>query len=289
MCRKTAPLSLAVVIALGLACAAFAGEAGTSKADDREFSDEARRITAVNATLKPGSDNDLARYEKFAEEVDAKWRGRDRKHYGRLMLSIFWPLASGSFSDKRQHDLALKYALSILETPNDIDLDVEVPLVEFLALPVTGDQESRGPDWTATRLKYLRLRLHAWQRLLDAVDPAWDASDLQTVRRELEADATDSVARSREIATDHAARKKHNQEMQALQERFARSEKQWRVREALQSFSITMPGRIAEEYSTWPYDFSQLETELSAFKGLDAAQRAQILDKARERSKVKWH
>lgn len=270
-------------VVLGCICsAAFAGEAASSEAASEELVAESERIDSANAALQPGSGNDLAQYERLAEEIDAKWRGRDRRQYGRLMLGVVWPLASGRFADDRQHDLALRYILSVLETPDDVDLDVEVRLAGFLTLETNGRLETRDANWTGMRLRFLKLRIHAWQRLLSEVDPAWKAEDQDGLRQEWMSAVTADAQRSSDAADTPAAREERRFLIQGLHDKMIRWEYQYRVREMLAGFALTAANRIQAEYSTTPYNFGELEAQVAGLTLLKPEERTRILENARE-------
>ncbi len=146
------------------------------RVETEEYSRDCDTIVSRLKSLKAGRTNDLVAYEDFANGIQNKWKSKGKENYARLMLGIAGPLSSRQFNDRRQYELARIYALSALAEPNQISLEVELELVGHVMTNMVGAPV--GDTWTQQRKRDIEVRLHAWKRLTDTIDPNWNANDV---------------------------------------------------------------------------------------------------------------
>ncbi len=87
------------------------------------------------------------------------------------MLEICKPLSSGKFKEDRRYELARQYALSALTDANSISIETELELTGHVVTLMIGPNAAKGKDFAQRRKKDIEVPLHAWKRLMDAIDP----------------------------------------------------------------------------------------------------------------------
>lgn len=157
---------------------AFGEEPRATLGERQEYEHELRRVTSLRSSLLQGNDVDLKLYENFVDSIDQRWRAINREHHARLMLAACKPLSSGTFKDDRRYELARTYALSALEETDDIPLSLELELIGHVTTVRIVPGASRGEDFAGHREKDVAVRLHAWKRLIEAIDPNWDPEEV---------------------------------------------------------------------------------------------------------------
>jgi len=150
------------------------GNTESTPQEKNEYKSDFNRVEDMRAFLRQNDTRDLNVYEEFADSIDQKWRGRNREYYARLMSYVCAPLSSGTFKEDRQYELARKYALSALEEPDSIPLELELNLKGHVRTLRSGPSASSGDVYAEKRTKDTEVILHAWKRFLDAFDPNWD-------------------------------------------------------------------------------------------------------------------
>lgn len=255
------------------------GPAGvSSQAEKQEYKQERARIKALRKSFKPGLVNDLKEYEKFANEIQNKWNKKSKENYARLMLEVCGPLNSRYFNDdRRKAHLAREYALSVLETPDAIPLEIELKLTGYVMSDMCTPYAPKGEDLAQRRKKDVQIRVHAWKRLLDAIDPNWDPND-KPFR---------NVAPPTETGLRHGTSPKviKNQEMRAIYEKAiernrlksVRYLEQSRLRDWLKRFPKRAEAYIIQAYSKPPFNLEELKQYLEKYIA-DRKTRARIID-----------
>ena len=129
MVRTSTVGVVATLLCLSYAAGAARGEdAGPGAEDARQFRRELARVEAFKASFSSGPADDLARYDKFADEIQRTWSRRNKEYYARLMLRICAPLTSGWFRGEEPYGLARRYALSALNCADEIPVSLELDL-----------------------------------------------------------------------------------------------------------------------------------------------------------------
>ena len=167
-----------ILVCLVATAISFGAGSETSEAEKQEYKRELMHIITMRKSLKPGKTNDLQSYKEFADVILKKWRQKNKEHYARLILEACKPLSSGQFNDNRQHDVARRYALSALDKPEEISIEMELELTGHVVTLMYTPNSPKSEDFAQRRKKDVEIRLHSWKRLIDAIDPNWDPNDL---------------------------------------------------------------------------------------------------------------
>jgi len=176
---------LAVVIILFSYSVAFASNYEVTPQEEQEYKRDFKHVEDMRASLGQNDTRDLNAYEEFADSIVQKWRGRNKEYYAILMSDICAPLTGGYFKEDRQYELARKYALSALEEPDSIPLELELKLIGHVITLTWGSSASSGDVFAKKRTKDTLVRLHAWKRFLEAFDPNWDPYETTPVTNNL--------------------------------------------------------------------------------------------------------
>ncbi len=255
----------------------FGANLKASEAEKQEYKQERARIEALRKSFKPGLVNDLKEYEKFADAIQKKWSRRNKEHYARLMLKICGPLSSGTFADDRRHDVARRYALLVLDKSEEISIEMELKLTGHVMTSMYTRNSPKGEDLAQRRKKDVEIRLHAWKRLLDAIDPNWDPNEklwspnAVGVNMGLPAGgiAPESIKDPKLRAEYEAAIDKNRQKGQRYSE-------QSRLRDWLKRYPKRAEKYIVKAYSKPPFNLEELNQYLEMYIA-DEKTRARIV------------
>ncbi len=147
-------------------------------ADKREYAGDMERIKVFEKSLKPELANSLDEFRKVADEIKGQWSQKNVELNAHLILEICRTLSSFNFKDHRRHDLAREYALSVLDKPEGVSLQMELELTGHVMTSVGIPGSPSGDEFAQRRKKDAEVRLHAWKHLLDCVDPNWDPNEV---------------------------------------------------------------------------------------------------------------
>ena len=116
--------------------------------DSYTSSEQQRDFARINALSKA---RDLKGLVKLANEIELKW-SYDAKAYSYMMIEICSSLASYDFKNERQYILTHKYAMLALQKADQMPLENEIRLVQYLG----GDAEYfigqlKPEDWPKDR------------------------------------------------------------------------------------------------------------------------------------------
>ena len=237
----------------------------TSEEYLNEYKQEFSNIRAKRDSLKPGLVNNLEEYVKFANEIQEKWKDKDKESYARLMLEVCKPLSSGNFADYRRHNFARDYALSALEKPDEIPLELELELIGHVMTNVLPNRPT-DKELVKRRKEDTEIRLHAWRRLLNAIDPNWDPNE------EIGSPNTVGIlfglpsGASPEGVKDPKLRAEYEAALQENQEKIQRHSEQRRLRRWLGRYPINEERYIIYLYSEKPYNLEELKGLLNKYK-----------------------
>src|SRR4030065_594211 len=176
--KKITICFLALVCCILVKSVSFGESAETLQMEKQEYEQELNRIKSLRKSFKPGPVNDINEYKKSADQIQDKWSQKNKEYYARLMWELCKPLSSGRFNNERQYNVAREYALSALAKPNEISLEIELELIGHVMTDMITPRSPTGQDWIQRRMKDVEVRLHAWKRLTDVVDPNWDPNDM---------------------------------------------------------------------------------------------------------------
>lgn len=248
----------------------------SSQAEKQEYKQDMARIKALEKSFKPGPVNDLEEYEKFADEIQNKWRDRNKEYNARLILEICGPLSSGTFEDDRRHDVARRYALSVLADANDIPLETELELTGHVMTSMYTPNAPKGEDLAQRRKKDVEIRLHAWKRLLGAIDPNWPNEELRSPKA-VGALMGFPSGIAPEGVKDPKLRAEYEAALQKNREEIERHTEQYRLRKWLKRFPRRAEPYIVKAYSKPPFNLEELKQYLGKY-AVDEKTRARILD-----------
>jgi hypothetical protein len=256
----------------------FGVSSGPSEAETHEYKQDMARIKSVRKSFKPAQVNNLEEYEKFADEIQKKWSQRNKEYNARLILEICGPLSSGTFADDRRHDVARKYALSVLSEPNEIPLEVELDLTGHVMTETVTPRAPKGQDWAQRRKKDVEIRLHAWKRLIDSIDPNWDPNEVLLSPNAVGTGmGLPSGSIAPESIKDPKLRAEYEAALQKNREQIERYTKQYRLHDWLKGFPKKAEGYIVQAYSKPPFNLEQLKQYLEKYL-TDTKTKTRILD-----------
>lgn len=280
MTNRIDVVSLCILLSFALVQNATLAASGASADEVVEFREEFARITAMKHSLSPELDkesfdrdpkgymkqvlasqekNNLGSYEKFADEILAKWKSRNPEFYVRLAIRLCGPLSSGSFKDRRCYDVARKYALSALEKRDKIPLELELKLTGYVMTNRGTYYRPTRPDYARHRPKDVEVRLHAWKRLLDAIDPTWDPNETLTLYAESPKGTYWQPGYPAERVKDPALRAEYEASIKTHREKSEAWSKQYGYRSWLKRFPRTAEKYIVGAYSEPPFNLAELK------------------------------
>lgn len=257
--------------------AVIAKDTRASEGEMREFRQELAGIVDLEKSLASTSTRSLAKYEKFADGIQHKWSQRNKEYYARLMLAICSPLGSGDFKNARQYELARKYALSALENRDAIPVVLELELAGQVTTLASNSKALKEEDFAQRRRKDVDVKLHAWKRLLDAVDPNWNPSERLSVNVPLPPGVSGSSGMSPTQIKDDALRAEYEEAIERNKKKIERHTEQRKLRNWLERFPEQAESYIIRAYSKPPVDVAELRQLVNRYLA-DATTRARILD-----------
>jgi len=279
MVAKNITISLLVLACLSLVQnITFGASPEASEMEKQEYKQELNRIKSLRKSFRPRPVNDLKEYEKFADEIQNKWNKKNKEHYARLMLEICGPLSSGDFKGNRPRTLARKYALSVLETPDAVPLTLELELTGHVMTLMCTPYAPKGEDFAQGRKKDVQIRLHAWKRLIDAIDPNWDPNE--------EIWSPNAVGLNMGLPAggiapegikDPKLRAEYEAALQKNRQKIERHSQQRRLHDWLKRFPKRAEQYIIQAYSRPPFNLEELEKYLNQYIA-DKKIRARIID-----------
>jgi len=257
-----------------------------SEDEKQEYTREVARIKALEKSFKPGPVNSLEEYEKFADEIQARWSQKSKEYSARLMLEVCRTLSSGNFKDDRRHDLARKYALSVLDKPERPSLEMELELTGHVMTAMGIPAAPKGEEFAQRRKKDVEIRLHAWKRLMDSIDPNWDPNEVllspNAVGVEL---GLPNSGMSPENVKDSRLRAEYMAALEKNRQAIERHTQQRRLHDWLKRFPPRAERYIIQAYSKSPHNIEELTGLLNQYMR-DEQMRGRILDAVRKNTEI---
>lgn len=267
---------LAILFALSFAQgASLAGS--PSPGETQELTHELDRISAMDKSLAPGPVNDLVKYEIFVDEIQQKWKQRDKECFARLMVAACGPLSSGRFSSRRQYELAKRYAIFALENRNSISIPLELQLVGHVATRMSGPGAPKGEAFAECRRKDVEVRLHAWKRLTDALVPNWDPNDTPVINVVPPAATGLPGGIAPEAIKDPVLRAQYERAIESNRQKAEKYNQQHKLRLWLKTFPKNAEDYLIQAYSHPPCNAEELRKSLNEHK-INENTKARILD-----------
>ncbi len=277
LAKKIATIVLMLVCLPLVQAMALGASPEPSEKERQEYKQERARTEALRNSLLPGLVNDLKEYEKFADEIQHKWSQRNREYYARLMLQVCGPLSSGNFKDDRRHELARKYALAVLEAPDAIPLRVELEFTGHVITDMYSRNAPKGEDFAQRRKRDVQIRLHAWKRLRDAIDPNWDPKEVLLSPNAVGARMGLPSGMAAESVKDPLLRAKYEAALQTNRQKIERQTEQSRLHGWLKKFPNRAERYIIRAYSIAPFNLKELEQYLDKYMADSKTTKTRIL------------
>jgi hypothetical protein len=240
----------------------FGAISEASEMEKQEYKQERARIETLRKSFKPGPVNDLKQYEKVADEIQSKWSQRNKEHYALLMLEICGPLSSGDFKGNRPRTLARKYALSVLEMPDAVPLTLELELTGHVMTLMCTPYAPKGEDFAQRRRKDVEIRLHAWKRLIDAIDPTWNPKEVPWSPNAVGASMGLPSGIAPESVKDPKLRAEYEAALQKNRQKIKIYTEQSRLHKWLKRFPKRAEAYIIQAYSKPPFNSEELKQYL---------------------------
>jgi len=259
----------------------FGAISEASEMEKQEYKQDRQRIRALRKSFTPGPTNDLKEYEKFADGIQSKWSRRNREYYARLILEVSGPITSGYFKGNRRYQLARKYALLAVVEPNEISLETELNLIGHAITLMIGRNAPKGEKWAQLRKKDVEIRLHAWKRLVDAIDPNWDPNEVRLSPNAVGALMGLPSGMAPEGIKDPKLRAEYEAALQKNRQKIERHTKQYRLHDWLKRFPKRAENYIIRAYSKPPFNLKELKQYLEKYIADDKT-RARILDSVKK-------
>jgi hypothetical protein len=245
--------------------------------EKQEYKHALNQIKSLRKSLKPGPINDLKSFEKFADEIQTMWSRKSKEYYALLMLELCEPLSSGRFNEERQFALARKYALLGLAKPNQISLETELELTGHVITDMVTPRAPKGQEWAQQRRKDVQIRLHAWKRLIDSIDPNWDLNERLRSPNAVGVDMGLPGAVAPEAIKDPKLRAEYEAALQTNRDKIERYTKQSSLRKWLKKFKPRAERYIVRAYSKPPFNLQELRQYLDKYIA-DKKTKDKILD-----------
>ena len=225
---------------------------------------------------------DLGGLETGANEILEAWR-ESNGHHADLLRRIADTLSSEPLDDDRQYVLAERYAILALERVDVVPMETVVKLLRHVAYhpspPKGGDELG---EWCAQRSAKARSWLHAWMRVHEGIDEAWDPED----RPAANLAPPDETGLPSGVAPEGIKDPKLRAEYEtAIQNNRRKSEEYMRQTILRTVAKRDLPQgeeRVVKMYSTPPYDLDELERYLRYFVR-DETARARMSTAVRKR------
>lgn len=232
--------------------------------EEQEYIRDSDRIYSLRTPFQqPQKVQNHKTYEKLATEIEKKWYKKNRAYYARLMHAICGSLNSGP-QKKWQYELERKYALLALENPDEITLATELSLTGYLVTNTFGSSTPKGEEFAKRREQDIAVRLHAWKRLIGAIDPNWSPDALNIAALEVANMGFIQGMDSKSIK-DAALRKKFETAVQCRKQESKNSITQGRLHRQLKAFPKSVEKYIIQRYSHPPFNIAELKKMLDGF------------------------
>jgi hypothetical protein len=143
--------------------------------------------------------------------------------------------------------------------------------------PMITRRAPMGQEWTQQRKEDIQIRLHAWKRLTDAIDPTWDPNDLPLLNVPLPSGAEGMTGMSPKDINDPALRAKYEAAIEKNKQKAEKYSEQSKLRDWLKRFPKRAEEYIIQAYSKPPFDVEELKQYLDKYIA-DTKTKARILD-----------
>ena len=213
----------------------------------RAYEEDMKRMLSLSEM------KDIEGLNSFADELKAKWNRIDRKSYVDSILAVCRKLSSGRFDDQRQYALSRKLAILSLTDPNELPLETELDLLGHVMTDITPGAPT-DQEWAQQRKVDIQIRLHAWKRLTDAIDPTWDQNDLLVINVTPPRDSGAPSGVAPDSIKDPRLRAEYEAAIEENRRKSQRYSEQYSLRKWLKRFPKTAEEYIVRAYCKPPFD-----------------------------------
>jgi hypothetical protein len=248
-----------------------------SENDMKEYQQDMNRIQAKNKSFKPGPENNFEEYEKFAVTMQEKWKTKNPEEYAKIMIQICGTLNSGAFRGNRGYDAARKYALAVLTQPDRITLDTELELIGYIMTNTGLPKSPKGEELAQRRRKDVEIRLHAWKRLNNSIDPKWDPNDLPVSNVTPPSSTGFPSGISPDAIDDFSLRAEYEAAIEKNRKKAERYDEQYSLHKWLKRYLPQAEKYIVQLYSAPPYNNEELKQLLEKYK-IDRKTQTRIIN-----------
>lgn len=213
---------------------------------------------------------------KLANEIELKW-SYDAKAYSYMMIEICGSLASYDFKNNKQYLLTHKYAKLALQKADQMPVENEIRLVQYLGGDieyVTG--QVKPEEWPQDRSERMKYWFHAWQRLNGEIDRNFNFNDRPLLNVTPPSGPYPSGI-SPEAIKDSQLRARYEAAIQANKEKAARFNRQFLLHRLDKELTENLKRFVANAYARPPFDQTELEYYLNTYI-TDNGLRQSILD-----------
>ncbi len=254
------------------------GSPDRSAEDMQQYRNDCKSLISWLNSSPQRTSADLGGFEKFADDLDREWSKENREYHARLMLEICKPLSSGQFKDERRYVLARKYALSALERQDTIPLSLNLELIGHVTTFTSTTHAPEGEDFAQRRSKDVVVRLQAWRRLINAIDPNWNP-DEHIMGENIDPPAATGLPTGVAPAAikDPKLRAAYEEEIQRNRQKAERYREQYEALKWLKRYPKRAEESIIAAYSQPPFKLEELRQALDIYL-TDKETKTRILD-----------
>src|SRR3989442_10762783 len=221
--------------------------------DSYTSSEQQRDFARINALSKA---RDLKGLVKLANEIELKW-SYDAKAYSYMMIEICSSLASYDFKNERQYILTHKYAMLALQKADQMPLENEIRLVQYLG----GDAEYftgqlKPEDWPKDRRERMQYWFHAWRRLNSEIDRNFNVNEPPLLNVPPAGPYPSGIAP--EAIKDPQLRARYEAAIQANKQKIERFNRQHLLHKLEEEFTKNLRTFLVGAYSKPPFDLAEL-------------------------------
>ncbi len=241
--------------------------------DSYTSSEQQRDFGSIKALSKA---RDLKGLVRLANEIELKW-SYDTKAYSYMMIEICGSLASYDFKNDRQYILTHKYAKLALQRADQMPVENEVRLVQYLGGDIEYLTGQVNPEeWPQDRRERMQYWFHARRRLNSEIDRNFNVNKPPLLNVPPAAGPYPSGIAPEGIK-DPQLRARYEAAVQANKQKIERFNRQHLLHKLDEELTKNLRRFIVGAYSKPPVDLAELTYYLSTYT-TDDQLRQSILD-----------
>lgn len=229
----------------------------------------ARQDEEINAIAEM---QELARMEDVAHRID-------RQHISGILqiCHVLTNTVTGMKFGEQRHTIGARLLRGLLQHPECMDLSTEVRIIECLTQFGSGQQQGiTDEEWAKERQDNAPLVLHAWKRLLTAIDPNFEMNQRMSLQPDLPPGANFPPGVAPEAIDDPQLRAQYEKNIEQHRLHIAIYNEQHEARQLQRTFIPRAEQYLIALYTHLPDDRVALG-KLLATHGIDADTQARML------------